>query len=107
MAKPPALRSKPTSVGPTALGAEYAPFIYFDGCMTYGVNFGVIQIELGANVIVPNANTTIGARTDVVTTVHLRCSLNAATDLLHAIQKVLAMMEKSQEPQQQARSKIN
>lgn len=98
---------KVPSVGPTALGAEYAPFVYFDGVLTYGVNFGAIQIELGANVIVPDPASPTGTRTDVVTTAHIRCSPNAVADLKQMIEKVLEMLARSQEPQQQAPSKLN
>jgi len=67
------------------LGAEYAPFTYFDGVTTYGVNFGAIQLELAANIIVPDSTGPNGTRTDVVVTAHLRCSPNAAADLKQAI----------------------
>jgi hypothetical protein len=66
--------SKPVklpSVGPTALGAEYAPFIYFDGVSTYGVNFGAIQIELAANIVVPDPTGPTGTRTDVMMTARI------------------------------------
>jgi len=68
---PTRLPVKAPTDGPTALGAEYAPFVYFDGVTSYGVNFGAIQIELAANIIVVVGT---GTRTDVVTTAHLRCS---------------------------------
>lgn len=61
---------KPPTVGPTTLGSEYAPFIYFDGVVTLGVNSGAIQIDLAANIIVPDADAPNGVRTDVVTTAH-------------------------------------
>src|ERR1700693_5053371 len=69
--------------------AETTPFIYFDGVSTFGVYFGAIQIELGANVIVatPDGNT----KTIIRLTAHLRCSPHAAADLRDNLDKVLAM----------------
>jgi hypothetical protein len=99
--------AKLPSVGPTALGAEYAPFIYFDGVSTFGVNFGAVQIELAANIIVPDPTGPTGTRTDVTVTAHLRCSPNAAADLKQMIEKALEMLAKSQEPQQQAPSQLH
>ncbi len=102
--------SKPVklpSVGPTALGAEYAPFIYFDGVSTYGVNFGAIQIELAANIVVPDPTGPTGTRTDVMMTAHIRCSPNAAADLKQSIERALEMLAKSQQPQQQAPSQLH
>ena len=102
--------SKPVklpSVGPTALGAEYAPFIYFDGVSTYGVNFGAIQIELAANIVVPDPTGPTGTRTDVMMTAHIRCSPNAAADLKQSIERALEMLAKSQQPQQQEPSQLH
>ena len=102
--------SKPVklpSVGPTALGAEYAPFIYFDGVSTYGVNFGAIQIDLAANIVVPDPTGPTGTRTDVMMTAHIRCSPNAAADLKQSIERALEMLAKSQQPQQQAPSQLH
>ncbi len=70
--------------------SERAPFIYFDGAVTYGVNNGAIQIELAANTIVPDGVTT---RTDVLISAHLRCSPAAARGLREAIEKALEMIE--------------
>jgi hypothetical protein len=89
------------------LGAEYAPFIYFDGVSTYGVNFGAIQIELAANIVVPDPTGPTGTRTDVMMTAHIRCSPNAAADLKQSIERALEMLAKSQQPQQQAPSQLH
>jgi hypothetical protein len=109
MAQTPNKPIKPPSAGPTALGAEYAPFIYFDGTLTMGVNFGAIQIELAANIIVPDAVSSTGVRTDVVMTAHLRCSPNAANDLISALQKALEMVKNAadQTPTAAAANKLN
>jgi len=106
VAKPPQPTKLP-SVGPTALGAEYAPFIYFDGVSAFGVNFGAIQLELAANIVVPDPTGPTGTRTDVTMTAHLRCSPNAAADLKLSIEKALEMLARSQEPQQQAPSQLH
>jgi hypothetical protein len=71
----------------TASPAEAAPFIYFDKVASFGMNFGVVQIELVANVIFPQPDG--GARTGAVFTAHLRCSLNAASGLRDALDKAL------------------
>jgi hypothetical protein len=70
--------------------SEQAPFIYCDGVVTYGVNNGAIQLELGANTIMPEG---LGTRTDVLVTAHLRCSPAAAMGLRDAIDKALAMLQ--------------
>jgi hypothetical protein len=67
--------------------AEAAPFIYFDRVASFGINFGVVQIELAANVIFPQPNG--GAQNGAVFTAHLRCSLNAASGLRDALDKAL------------------
>jgi hypothetical protein len=84
------MADKPPKPGiPSVIGAETAPFIYFDGVTTYGVNFGAIQIELAANIIAPAADqSTI---TLVRMTGHLRCSPNAAGDLMQALEKAIEM----------------
>ena len=96
---------KPPPVSSATLGAEYAPFIYFDGVLTYGVNFGAVQFELAANVIIPVEGG--GTRIELVTTARLRCSPHAAADLKQSIEKALEMLTESQAPQQQAPSKLN
>jgi hypothetical protein len=68
--------------------SERAPFIYFDGVVTFGVNNGVIQIELAANTIIPEG---VGTKNDVLITAHLRCSPSAAIGLRDAINKALEM----------------
>jgi hypothetical protein len=67
---------------------EMAPFIYFDGVATYGVNAGTVQLELTANTIMPEGT---GTRTDVLVTAHLRCSPTAAMALRDVINRTLEM----------------
>jgi hypothetical protein len=61
------------------LGAEAAPFIYFDGVATFGMHQGLVQVELAANVL--NLDGKGGVRNEVVVTAHLRCSPDAARNL--------------------------
>jgi hypothetical protein len=70
--------------------SDRAPFIYFDGSVTHGVNAGAIQIELAANAIVPEGQ---AVRTDVLIVAHLRCSPNAAISLRDSIDKALEMLK--------------
>ena len=68
--------------------SERAPFIYCDGVVTFGTSGGIIQLELGANTIVPDGPAT---KIDVLVTAHLRCSPAAAAGIRDAIDKALAM----------------
>src|SRR5260370_39399169 len=68
--------------------SESAPFIYCDGVALFGVNAGVIQLELAANTIMPDGQ---GTRTDVLITAHLRCSPGAAIGIRDAITRALEM----------------
>jgi len=83
------MTDKPTEAGSNIIGAETAPFIYFDGVTPYGVNFGAIQIELAANVIMPTTDK--ATTTAIKITGHLRCSPNAAADLVQALEKAIEM----------------
>jgi hypothetical protein len=38
---------------PEPVGSERAPFIYFDGALSYGINPGAVQIEVGAHTAIP------------------------------------------------------
>ena len=72
-----------------ALGSsERAPFIYCDGVALYGINGGIIQLELAANTIMAEG---AGTRTDVLITAHLRCSPGAAIMIRDSIDKALAL----------------
>jgi hypothetical protein len=68
--------------------SEQAPFVYCDGVALFGVNSGVIQLELAANTIMPEGT---GTRTDVLITAHLRCSPNTAIGIRDAITRALEM----------------
>jgi hypothetical protein len=99
-ATPPAEQGIKIATGST----EQAPFIYFDGVVTYGVNFGIIQIELAANILSPEGK---GVRTDVLITAHLRCGPTAAIALRESITKALEMPQVDMAIQPVAGSKPN
>lgn len=84
--------------------SEFAPFIYCDGVSTFGLNNGVIQLELAANISVPEGT---GTRTDVLITAHLRCSPAAATGIRDAISRALEMSTTDQSIQSVTHSKPN
>jgi hypothetical protein len=73
--------------------SELAPFIYCDGAATYGVNNGIVQVELAANSIMPDGQ---GTRTDVLIVAHLRCSPTAARGLVDCLTKALGMSTSDQ-----------
>jgi hypothetical protein len=67
-------------------GSDAAPVIFLDGVVAWGLNNGVVQIEVAANHLVPSEN---GLKTKVVVTGHLRCSLAAAAELRDMIDAAL------------------
>jgi hypothetical protein len=83
----------PVTSAPEPVGNDKAPFVYFDKAFAYGIIQGCVQVELGARTIVPGPG---GATTgeEFVVTAHLRCSLNAAHDLLRALEGALNMLKR-------------
>jgi hypothetical protein len=77
--KPDPKTSKTLGITARNLGVENAPFVYFDGVMTFGMHQGLVQIELAANVL--NLDGKGGVKNEVVVTAHLRCSPDAAQNL--------------------------
>src|SRR4051794_28553259 len=65
--------------------------IYFDIAPAYGVMSGIVQIELGARVLVPHQDDSVDVR--FVTVGRLRCSATAATHLRNALDASLKMLE--------------
>jgi hypothetical protein len=65
-----------------------APFIYSDGVATFGVQGGVLQIELAANTIVPDG---AGTKSEFLVVAHLRCAPEAARAIRDAIDRALEM----------------
>jgi|EndMetStandDraft_8_1072994.scaffolds.fasta_scaffold04926_5 hypothetical protein len=84
----------PSHAGGRALASNQAPFVYFDGVITHGVNHGVIQLELAARTVVPDGKG--GATSEVVMTAHLRCSVDAAASLRQALDHALLLAKQRQ-----------
>jgi hypothetical protein len=72
---------------PSVFGSDAAPIIYFDGVIAWGHRDGIVQLELGANHLVPVAGGGT-VKTKVVVTAHLRCSAGT----LHALREILELM---------------
>jgi len=68
--------------------SRVAQFIYCDGVSTFGIQGGVVQLELAANTSVPDGD---GTRNELLIVGHLRCSVDAAKGIRDAIDKALAM----------------
>jgi hypothetical protein len=65
--------------------------VYFDGVTCFGHSNGAIQVELAANVLMPEQ---AGVRIDVLQAAHLRCTPAAAAALRDVLDKALAMIER-------------
>jgi len=81
-----------TKTAVSVQGSDQAPFVYFDGVVTFGLIGGVVQIELAANCRVPAIS---GDKEQVISrnviTAHLRGSDDAMASLADAIDKALTM----------------
>ena len=75
---------------PLMKNALAAPFIYFDGAPSMGVQNGVIELELCARAVMPKADGSV--YTDIVCVAHLRCSMAAATNLRDVLTRALDMV---------------
>jgi|SRR5271154_4758028 len=80
-------KEKTVSIGVRNLGAEDAPFVYFDGVLAFGMHQGVVQIELASNVL--NVSGKDDLKNEVIVTAHLRCSPDAARNLQREIGNAL------------------
>lgn len=80
------------------------PTIYFDIAPAYGVMSGIVQVELGARILVPHQDDTVDVR--FVSCGRLRCSAAAAVHLRNAIDASLKMLEQPQ-PNPVGASKLN
>jgi hypothetical protein len=84
------IKGKPTSgTTPLLRNAATAPMVYFDNAPVFGSFSGNIEIELAARMLMPKPDGTVTA--DMGCTAHLRCSPQAATILIEALQKALSM----------------
>jgi hypothetical protein len=77
--------------------SDNAPFVYFDKVAGFGVNAGVVLLELIAETIVSPGGGG-GAETRSITTAHLRCSPKAALALRNTIDGVLKALAEAQHP---------
>lgn len=80
------------------------PTVYFDIAPAYGVMGGIVQIELGARILVPHPDDSVDIR--FVSCARLRCSVTAAIHLRNALDASLKMLEQPQ-PNPVAASKLN
>lgn len=85
--------SAPQSSGVRNLGAEDAPFVYFDAVLAFGMYGGVVQIELAAKVLDVNGKGDL--KNEVVVTARLRCSPDAARNLQHELGNALLINRKA------------
>lgn len=92
MANPPDI--DPAGNVPTFENNVDVPTIYFDIAPAYGVMSGIVQIELGARILVPRQDETVDVR--FVSCGRLRCSAAAAVHLRNAIDASLKMLEQPQ-----------
>jgi hypothetical protein len=74
------------------VGNDKAPFVYFDRAFAYGIVQGSVQVELGAHTIVPASGAS--TKDEFVVAAHLRCTPNAAQDLMRALEGALNMLKK-------------
>ena len=77
----------PQSSGVRNLGAEDAPFVYFDAVLAFGMYGGIVQIELAAKVLDVNGKGDL--KNEVVVTARMRCSPAAARNLQHELGNAL------------------
>jgi hypothetical protein len=93
MAEPETPRPESTLV---IAGNDTAPFVYCDSVAAFGINKGVMEIELSCRTIMP-LNDTAGVRHEIVITGHLRCSPAAVMNIREAIEKASAMLAQTQQ----------
>lgn len=77
---------------PLLKNAAAAPIIYFDNVPALGAFAGHIEVELGARMLMPRADNSVGA--ELTCTGHLRCSPAAAAQLVEALTRALDMINK-------------
>ena len=68
--------------------------IYFDIAPAYGVMSGIVQVELGARILIPHQDDTVDVK--FISCGRLRCSATAALHLRNAIDASLKMLEQPQ-----------
>jgi hypothetical protein len=71
-----------------------APLVYFDIVGAYGTMHGAIEIELATRILVPKPDGSTEVK--FISSGRLRCSAHAATNLRHALDAALKMLEQPQ-----------
>ena len=90
--------------GPNFENSNAVPIVYFDIAPAYGVMSGIVQVELGARILVPHQDDTVDIR--FVSCGRLRCSAAAAVHLRNALDASLKMLEQPQ-PDPVGASRLN
>ena len=80
------------------------PIIYFDIAPAYGTMDGIVQVELGARVLIPRPDGSTAVK--VVSCGRLRCSAQAATYLRDVLDASLNILE-GPKSQPVAQSQLN
>ncbi len=94
MANPPDIDQPGKGPVPTFENRNDVPTVYFDIAPAYGVASGIVQVELGARILVPHQDDSVDVR--FVSCGRLRCSAAAAAHLRNAIDASLKMLEQPQ-----------
>ena len=102
MAKPPDIDPTGKEQAPSFENRNDVPMIYFDIAPAYGVMGGIVQVELGARVLVPQPDDSVDVK--FVSCGRLRCSATAAVHLRNALDASLKMLE---QPNPAGASKLN
>jgi hypothetical protein len=89
-------KPKPPAPGaaPLLKNAGTSPLVYFDKVPVFGTYAGNLEIELAARMLMPKPDG--GVVADMCCTGHLRCSPQAAIELIDALQKALDMLTAQQ-----------
>jgi hypothetical protein len=91
----PVPKTTTQSAAPLLKNASAAPIVYFDNVPLYGSFSGNIEIEIGVRVLMPKPDGKVAVENNCVA--HLRCSPPAASVLIDALQKGLALYAKQQQ----------
>ena len=78
-------------------GSDAAPDIYFDTVVAFGLVNGIVQLELCTQHLIPVPNEP-QPRGKLVVRAHMRCSPNAAMDLLNTLTKALEFLKPAASP---------
>ena len=104
MAHPPDIDPPGKGDVPTFENRNDVPIFYFDIAPAYGVMSGIVQIELGARILIPHQDDSVDVRS--ISCGRLRCSATAAMHLRNALDASLKMLEQPQ-PNPAGASKLN